>query len=83
MTCMDNMPNMSQNILDMIWFCQCISILYVTNCRNTGAEAVETGIKLARRWGYMKKGIPDGQAIVFSAEGNFHGRTTRRGIHVD
>jgi len=43
--------------------------------RNTGAEAVETGIKLARRWGYMKKGIPDGQAIVFTAEGNFHGRT--------
>ena len=44
--------------------------------RNTGAEAVETGIKLARRWGYIKKGIPEGQAIVFSAEGNFHGRTT-------
>jgi len=44
--------------------------------RNTGAEAVETGIKLARRWGYMKKGIPEGEAIVFSAEGNFHGRTT-------
>jgi ornithine--oxo-acid transaminase len=44
--------------------------------RNTGAEAVETGIKLARRWGYMKKGIPSGQAIVFSVEGNFHGRTT-------
>jgi len=44
--------------------------------RNTGAEAVETGIKLARRWGYMKKGIPQGQAIVFSAQGNFHGRTT-------
>jgi acetylornithine/succinyldiaminopimelate/putrescine aminotransferase len=43
--------------------------------RNTGAEAVETGIKLARRWGYMKKGIPEGQAIVFTAEGNFHGRT--------
>jgi ornithine--oxo-acid transaminase len=76
MTCMDNMPNSLQNILDMIWFCPCISILYVTDYRNTGAEAVETGIKLARRWGYMKKGIPDGQAIVFSAEGNFHGRTT-------
>ena len=44
--------------------------------RNTGAEAVETAIKLARRWGYMKKGVPDGQAIVLSAEGNFHGRTT-------
>ena len=43
--------------------------------RNTGAEAVETAIKLARRWGYMKKGIPEGEAIVFSAQGNFHGRT--------
>jgi len=42
---------------------------------NTGAEAVETAIKLARKWAYQKKGVPDGQAIVFSAEGNFHGRT--------
>lgn len=43
---------------------------------NTGAEAVETAIKLARRWGYSKKGIPDNQAIVLSCENNFHGRTT-------
>ncbi|KDQ55987.1 hypothetical protein JAAARDRAFT_158739 [Jaapia argillacea MUCL 33604] len=43
---------------------------------NTGAEAVETGIKLARKWGYEKKGIKENQAIVFSVEGNFHGRTT-------
>ncbi|RKP11386.1 ornithine aminotransferase [Piptocephalis cylindrospora] len=42
---------------------------------STGAEAVETGIKLARRWGYDKKGIPDGEAIVLSATNNFHGRT--------
>ena len=42
---------------------------------NTGAEAVESAIKLARRWGYGTKGIPRNQAIVFSAEGNFHGRT--------
>ncbi|KAI9465115.1 ornithine-oxo-acid aminotransferase [Russula earlei] len=42
---------------------------------NTGAEAVETGIKLARKWAYEKKGIPEGRAIVFSAAGNFHGRT--------
>jgi acetylornithine/succinyldiaminopimelate/putrescine aminotransferase len=52
-----------------------LSLLNVIDYRNTGAEAVETGIKLARRWGYVKKGIPVGQAIVFSAEGNFHGRT--------
>lgn len=51
-------------------------MFFVADSRNTGAEAVETGIKLARRWGYMKKGIPEGEAIVFSAEGNFHGRTT-------
>ncbi|KAK7688779.1 hypothetical protein QCA50_008319 [Cerrena zonata] len=43
---------------------------------NTGAEAVETGLKLARKWAYQKKGVPEGKAIVFSAEGNFHGRTT-------
>ncbi|KAH9957764.1 ornithine-oxo-acid aminotransferase [Russula dissimulans] len=42
---------------------------------NTGAEAVETGIKLARKWAYEKKGIPEGHAIVLSAAGNFHGRT--------
>jgi len=43
---------------------------------NTGAEAVETAIKAARRWGYRKKGIPDGQAEILVFDGNFHGRTT-------
>ncbi len=43
---------------------------------NTGAEAVETAIKAARRWGYMVKGIPGGLAEIIVAEGNFHGRTT-------
>lgn len=42
---------------------------------NTGAEAVETGLKLARRWGYTKKGIKDDEAIILSAVDNFHGRT--------
>jgi ornithine--oxo-acid transaminase len=42
---------------------------------NTGVEAVETAIKLARRWGYDKKGIPDGKAKIIVCEGNFHGRT--------
>jgi ornithine--oxo-acid transaminase len=42
---------------------------------NTGAEAVETAIKLARKWGYMKKKIPTNQAIVLSCANNFHGRT--------
>jgi len=43
---------------------------------NTGAEAVETGIKVARKWGYQVKGVPDGQAEIIVADGNFHGRTT-------
>lgn len=43
---------------------------------NTGAEAVETAIKAARRWGYRVKGIPDGQAEILVARQNFHGRTT-------
>ncbi|HND10627.1 MAG TPA: ornithine--oxo-acid transaminase [Pseudomonadota bacterium] len=43
---------------------------------NSGAEAVETAIKLARRWGYQKKGIPDGQAEIIVCANNFHGRTT-------
>jgi len=43
---------------------------------NTGAEAVETGIKLARKWGYQVKGVPDGRAKIIVAAGNFHGRTT-------
>ena len=43
---------------------------------NTGAEAVETAIKAARRWGYVRKGIPDGQATIIAFENNFHGRTT-------
>ena len=43
---------------------------------NTGAEAVETAIKAARRWGYRVKGVPDGQAGILVARANFHGRTT-------
>lgn len=43
---------------------------------NTGAEAVETGIKVARKWGYQVKGVTAGQANIVVAEGNFHGRTT-------
>ena len=43
---------------------------------NTGAEAVETAIKAARRWGYKIKEIPDNKAEIIVAEGNFHGRTT-------
>ncbi len=42
---------------------------------NTGVEAVETAIKLTRRWGYNVKGISDNQAKIIVCEGNFHGRT--------
>src|SRR5262245_33673344 len=43
---------------------------------NTGAEAVETAIKAARRWGYRVKGVPHDAATIIVADGNFHGRTT-------
>lgn len=43
---------------------------------NTGAEAVETAIKAARKWGYEVKGVPEGQAEIIVADGGFHGRTT-------
>ena len=43
---------------------------------NTGAEAVETAIKVARKWGYRVKGVPDGHAEIIVAADNFHGRTT-------
>ena len=43
---------------------------------NTGAEAVETAIKAARRWAYQIKGIPQNRAEIIVANGNFHGRTT-------
>lgn len=42
---------------------------------NTGAEGVETALKLCRKWAYKKKGIKDGNAKIIVCEGNFHGRT--------
>jgi ornithine--oxo-acid transaminase len=43
---------------------------------NSGAEAVETAIKTARKWGYLVKGVPADSARIIVADGNFHGRTT-------
>jgi ornithine--oxo-acid transaminase len=43
---------------------------------NTGAEAVESAVKVARQWAHRVKGVPDGQAEIVVAESNFHGRTT-------
>jgi ornithine--oxo-acid transaminase len=45
-------------------------------CMNSGAEAVETAIKAARKWAYTIKGVPDGKAEIIACEGNFHGRST-------
>lgn len=42
---------------------------------NSGAEAVETALKLCRKWAYLKKGIPANEAVIVFATGNFHGRT--------
>ncbi|MDR1516921.1 MAG: ornithine--oxo-acid transaminase [Dysgonamonadaceae bacterium] len=42
---------------------------------NSGAEAVETALKLARKWGYQKKGIPENKAVIVACTNNFHGRT--------
>lgn len=43
---------------------------------NTGAEAVETAIKVSRKWGYLTKGVEPGKATIVTMRGNFHGRTT-------
>ena len=42
---------------------------------NSGAEAVETALKAARRWGYKVKGVPEDRAQILTCQGNFHGRT--------
>jgi ornithine--oxo-acid transaminase len=60
-------------------FCHRLSDLCGTDLvlpMNTGAEAVETAIKVARKWGYQVKGVADQQAEIIVAAGNFHGRTT-------
>ncbi|MGH3263933.1 MAG: ornithine--oxo-acid transaminase [Trebonia sp.] len=43
---------------------------------NSGAEAVETAIKVARKWGYVTRGVPHDEAVIVVFDGNFHGRTT-------
>jgi ornithine--oxo-acid transaminase len=43
---------------------------------NTGAEAVETALKVARKWGYTVRGVPPDEAVIVVFDGNFHGRTT-------
>ena len=50
---------------------------------NTGAEAVETAVKLARKWGYKTKGIPQNEALVLSVTANFHGRTVSHSFWIE
>ena len=60
-------------------FCADLAALAATDLvlpMNTGAEAVESAIMVSRMWGYRVKGVPDGQATIVVADGNFHGRTT-------
>jgi ornithine--oxo-acid transaminase len=60
-------------------FCAALGDLCSMECvlpMNTGAEAVETALKVARKWGYERKGIAPGKANIVTMSGNFHGRTT-------
>ena len=59
-------------------FCERLADLCGTDmvlAMNSGAEAVETALKTARRWGYDVKGVPEGRAKIVVCDGNFHGRT--------
>jgi ornithine--oxo-acid transaminase len=64
----DQLPLLYQQLNDLTGF-------EMTLPMNSGAEAVETGIKAARKWGYTVKGIPAGQAEIIVCANNFHGRT--------
>lgn len=64
----DRFPRFAKMVTDLFGYDMMLPM-------NTGAEGVETALKLARKWGYKKKGIPDGQAIIVSCCGCFHGRT--------
>src|SRR5574340_401233 len=64
----DQLPLFYQQLLDLTGYEMALPM-------NTGAEAVETAVKTARKWGYTVKGIPENKAEIIVAEGNFHGRT--------
>jgi ornithine--oxo-acid transaminase len=65
----DQLPLFYKTLLDMTGYEMALPM-------NTGAEAVETAVKAARKWGYTIKGVPRDRAEIIVAEGNFHGRTT-------
>jgi ornithine--oxo-acid transaminase len=65
----DQLGPLCAEITQMAGFSRCLPM-------NSGAEAVETAIKAARKWGYTVKGVPRDQAEILVFDGNFHGRTT-------
>lgn len=65
----DQLPLLYKELHDLTGFDMALPM-------NSGAEAVETAVKMARRWGYDVKKIPDGQAEIIVCANNFHGRTT-------
>ncbi len=64
----DQLPLLAQELCELTGYEMMLPM-------NTGAEAVETALKAARKWGYEAKGVPDGQAEILTCAGNFHGRT--------
>ena len=64
----DQLPMLYQELHDLTGFDMTLPM-------NSGAEAVETAVKAARKWGYKLKGIPDGKAEIIVCANNFHGRT--------
>jgi ornithine--oxo-acid transaminase len=64
----DQLPLLARELCELIGYEMMLPM-------NTGAEAVETALKAARRWGYRIKGVQDDQAEVIACTGNFHGRT--------
>jgi ornithine--oxo-acid transaminase len=64
----DQLPLFYKKLLDMTGYEMALPM-------NTGAEAVETALKVARKWAYTVKGVPKDQAEIITMEGNFHGRT--------
>ncbi len=65
----DQLPLLEKELCELVAFEKMLPM-------NSGAEAVETAIKMVRKWGYKVKGVPDGLAEIVVCEGNFHGRTT-------
>lgn len=65
----EKLPLLEKALHDLTGYDMCLPM-------NSGAEAVETAIKMARKWGLTTKGVPDGKAEIIVAAGNFHGRTT-------